>query len=254
MSHYRPLCSQSSLYFSEVQRKSRETKATDSSILCCSLRGPTQFRGSQGHSLCLPFFLSQDNFCFYLYCFYSIRSFISYSYTDSPHQKQKSRQIAPSDHWHLLLRAGHLITHPFPRVWDPECSCLRFRWVSASLSSFCHLLVVILESLDTSGFSLPLASSLLQPLRTPLRTPELLWQSLEHIYVYDSSSLLHTHNFTFYLSFMVQFNIQDHPTPPPPPSCHNQKSSFQKQWHFKSDRTKTRLPNPASVSNPSSYQ
>lgn len=181
MSRYRPSCSWLSSWLCSFQccRENKETKATDSSILCCGLRGPAHFRESQGHSLCLPFLLSQDNLCFnILYCFWSIRSFISYNYTDSSHQEQKSKEVVgklchkgmdlpPQTTDILLLRAGHLVTRPSPRVWDPECSCLEFRWVPVSLSSFCHLLMVILEALDTSDFSLSLASSLLQPLRLP---------------------------------------------------------------------------------------
>lgn len=171
------------LFFSVLQSKSRETKATDSSVLYCSLRGPTQFREAQGKSLCLPFFLSQDNFCFYLYCFWSIRSFISYSYTDSPYHKQNSKQVAKISHKGmdlppqssdiLLSSAGHLIIHPFPKceIQSARTSgleeCLHPLLILASphgdLGSTWHLRLCTASSLFTAAIS-----------QTPLWTPEVL--------------------------------------------------------------------------------
>lgn len=217
---------------------------------CVVVSEDPQSSESQGHSLCLPFFLSQDNFCFYLYCFWSIRSFIRYSYPDSPHQEQKRKQIChkgmalPSQTTDvLLMRAGQLVTHLFPWVWDPECLCIRFRWVSVSHSSFCHLLVMILEALDTSGFSLT-ASCLFTAAtsQTPLQTPELLTVTSTWTYLCMILPLYFT---LIILRFTHPFwhILLSKPSPPPPSSCPNQKSSFQKQWHFKSARTKTSLPN-----------
>lgn len=119
----------------------------------------------------------------------------------------------------LLLRAGQLVTHPFPWVGDAECLCLRFRGLyheSVSLSSWWSW-----KHLTPQAFH-----SLQQP-QTPLWTPELLWQSLEHIYVYHSSSLLHIHNFTLYPSFLVHFIVQAplHHHPPATIKSHPFKSS-----------------------------
>lgn len=145
----------------------------------------------------------------------------------------------------LLLRAGHLITHPSP---IPECEIR-----SAHTSDLDECLhpsphfaissVVILEAPQAFHCLLPLHCCNFSD--SPLDTRITDCDNHLNIFMYITLPL-HTHNFTFYPLFLVHFIVQAHPTsPPPPPSCHNQKSSFQKQWHFKSARTKTGLPNPA---------
>lgn len=243
------------LFFSVLQSKSRETKATDSSVLYCSLRGPTQFREAQGKSLSLPFFLSQDNFCFYLYCFWSIRSFISYSYTDSPYHKQNSKQVAKISHKGmdlpsqasdiLLLSAGHLITHPFPQVWDPECSYLRFRRVSASSPHFA------ISSWWSWKHLTPQALHCLLPLHccnlsdSPLDTRSTNCDNHWNIFMYMILPLYFT-LIILHFTHPFWYILLSKPTPPlhHRPPAHNQKSSFQRQWDFKSVITKTSLPNP----------
>lgn len=229
------------LFFSVLQSKSRETKATDSSILCCSLRGPTQFTESQGHSLCLPLLLSQNNFCFYLYGFWSIRSFISYSYTDSSSGAEeqichKGRDLPPQTTDILLLRAGQLVTHPFTWVGDAECLYLRVRAVCIPL-----LILPSPHGHPGSTWDLRLFTHC-SNLRLPSGHQNYCDKHL-NIFMYIILSFY----FTLIIShFTHPFGTFYCPSPP----LHHYapaiiKSSFQKQWHFKSARTKTSLPNPA---------